>query len=289
LYILLLTRIPTHTTVAFVLSLLKLLTVQSWHSKDIYIVFTSEFGSTSGIQHWLHDTFKRRVNKEMLRSGRPKLAIAFDRIGLQHLDRLIIYPEQLHAHWPNLDLVNVITTTAYQQGGRAGINPHIPTGESIDGTLTGLALYAWNAAFSVPRTTAAYFAKYEIHAVGVSTYTHEPWDQVLLNPLSRSHALSKTFSSRSLNQTASVAHFQAIGSVMAVVIHHIQNLDELLHQSFDTWQLLGAVDFFENQQTKTIIPAALYVLFTVRSFLILFTCCVITVLFVTTNNLMLHL
>lgn len=243
------------------LSLVKLLSVQAWHSKDIHFAFTAEVGEVSGIQHWLHDSMKRRVAKDMIRSGRPIVALAFDRIGLHHLDRVIIYPEELHAHSPNLDLVNVITTTIYQQGGRAGINPHVPTGEPIDGSLSGLALFSWNTLFSVPRTAASYFSKYEIHAVGISTYTHEPWEQLLLNPLSRTHPLAKPFNFNK-KITTSTEHFQAIGNVVAVVLHHIQNLDELLHQSFDTWQLLGAVEFFENQQTKTIIPAALFVVFT---------------------------
>lgn len=238
--------------------------MQKWHSKDLQIAFTAEFEFESGIQHWLDDSMKQRSVREMPRPGRPLCAFAFDRIGLQHLDRLILYPEQLHGHWPNLDLLNVVTSTVYHHGGTAGINPHLYTGEPIDGTMLGLGLYSWNAALSVPRTSAAQFARYEIHAIGLSTYTQEPWEQLLLNPFSRMNSDSRTMNTNPHNFTGSRQHFEAIGNVASVVMHHMQNVDELLHQSFDTWGLLGAVDFFENQHSKTLIPVIVALLLVVR-------------------------
>lgn len=51
-------------------------------------------------------------------------------------------------------------------------------------------------------------------------------------------------------------HFEAIGNVIAVIMHQIQNTDELLHHSWENFSLTGAINFIERED----VPLILFIL-----------------------------
>lgn len=253
-------------TAAFLLSLVRQMaqTTQKWQSRDLVFVFVSSGGDTGtdidiavadtdGMEAWLRDYL--HSDREMLRAGRIFVGLALDRLALSRLDRIVLSPEGAGHSLPNMDLVNVISTTAFEQGGRAGIDPHRAR-EQLDATLRGFLLFSWNSALSVPRTSAAYMMRQGVHAVGLSTFTEEPQEQLLLNPLTRAFTRDSTLRDtqehirhrrESINTVP--RHMSAVGHVVSVVMHHLQNTDELLHQSFESYTMAGGTDFWEADHT----------------------------------------
>jgi len=296
--VLLSVKLRNKNTVAFMLSLLRVIKLKAkWMSKDLIVVFE---GNDGDVARYLYQNLYGKdgsmssfgpseispsnISPLLTPSSRLFASIAIDNIGdtLHQLDRLLVFLEP-HGSMPNLDLLNIFTQAAHHLGGRSGLDPASPSEES-NGNVRSFLLYLWNGAFSVPRTHAAHMSRVGLASLGLSTNVpSEERLQFVLNPYrtatgsseeQQEYFLSQNgtegqqvspFSSASPQSTSppvpiQAVHFYAAGSIIEEALHHIQNTDETLHQSFEEYLLTSATEFIENEQNICIVLLSLALL-----------------------------
>jgi hypothetical protein len=252
-------------TIGLQLGLASYLSSTKWQGRDLIWVFTDESHEISGIESWLEeyqyvynnqyqDLFrqnKRRIPSErFLRAGRLFGAISMHQTDFDFpIKRFIIYPEGLGGVLPNLDIVNTVTTTAYLHDttnvSSAGLNPY-QEDEPIHGTANEMFYFLWHTALSFPRANHAFFSKFGINSVGVSTNNQmDFWSMLQYQnipklPFNRADRGVKDKSLNYYDTTIRMAR------LIEAVVHNLHNADELLHQSYRWYSLVGITDYIET-------------------------------------------
>jgi len=272
----------SYKTVGVHLGLMNYLSNVKWIARDMIWVFTDESQPfSSGIDYWLHDylfghdnlhilspsrvfavnstrfeSVTSSVRSEttpssfgsLLRSGRLFGAIALHRVDYDiDFHRFIVFPEGFGGILPNLDIVNTITTTAYIQDtspfASAGHTSWVAE-EPIHGGISEMLSFLWNTALSFPRATHSFFSKYGVNSVTVSTRDR-------LNFWKAQHLLYGEISAmesfnESLSHEQQISNILRISKLLEVVIRNLHNADELLHQSYRWYTMIGITDFLDT-------------------------------------------
>jgi glycosylphosphatidylinositol transamidase len=120
------------------------------------VVFTSEHDVVSGIETWIEDYHSSSI--QMIRGGKIYAAIGLESIGNSDMNRVIVMPEGLNGFLPNLDLINVVTTTSYLHEFVAGLDT-FTTWENLR-EVEGTLLFYHHMSMSLPRSNHAAFTQY---------------------------------------------------------------------------------------------------------------------------------
>lgn len=94
----------------------------------------------------------------MFRGGKIFAAIALENVGNANMNRVLVIPEGYGGFLPNLDLVNVVTTTSYLQDIVAGIDTYSGF-EPIDSNIRTMLVFYLHTSMSFPRSNHFAFTK----------------------------------------------------------------------------------------------------------------------------------
>ncbi|EGG18726.1 hypothetical protein DFA_04222 [Cavenderia fasciculata] len=245
--------------IAFLLAFIEYLGEKSrWSSRDLYFVFTSEGRDLdiSGVSVWLNDYGQfKSTNKNigwtkqpLMRSGPIFGTIALDRIVTSDdlFKKIIIYPEGLEGSLPNLDMVNVLSTTSYLNDVPVGLSS-MGHWEPPVGSITGLLSFILHSSISLPRSNHAIYTRYGINSIGISTDASRNFFDFdyYSSPLRNIHTDSNN---NSLNIISPSKTFITLGKIIETTIRHLNNADEQLHHSFRWYMLGGSVYFIDTGQ-----------------------------------------